>query len=319
MNKTLAKWKRSIQKLSQNPLKYFKKKILKVFYKSVLRSDVVKSAIESEFLFVRTFNRAQQTPITKFSHSGVLGDLIYSIPTCKSLARCERFDIYLNLPKKALQFSNKAEDNISGFRPYFLTVFEQLKPLLDYQGNINLLQYSPEDYEKCFDLDIWRDCKKTITMPIYDMTKIYQYVFPSNIDVTIPWLRAPKYEKYSNAIVCTRNERWMNKKISYDFLKNYPEVYFIGLENEYKDLNVPEIKFLPVKDFLDAATIINSCKVFVSSQTFFFSLAEALKAPRVLEVCPKTPDVRPNGGICCECVYQDCLEYAVKKIYEGTF
>ena len=252
-------------------------------------------------------------------HSGILGDLIYSIPTCKSLSKGENFTIHFNMPQKRILFSNKAKDNITDFRPYFLTIFEQLKPLFDYQNNMSLLKYYPENYDKCFDLDIWRDCMKHTNISIHDMIKNYQLVFPANIDVTSPWLKAPKDEKYSNSIVCTRNERWMNKKISYDFLKNYPEVYFIGLENEYKDLNVPEIKFLPVKDFLEAATIINSCKVFVSSQTFFFSLAEALKAPRVLEVCPKTPDVRPNGGICCECVYQDCLEYAVKKIYEGTF
>ena len=79
---------------------------------------------------------------------------------------------------------------------------------------------------------------------------------------------------------------------------------------------VPQIKFRPVNDFLEMASIISGCRLFVGNQSFPFALAEALKANRLLEVSVVCPDVCVSGENGQQFYFQEHFEYLVKKLYK---
>ena len=65
------------------------------------------------------------------------------------------------------------------------------------------------------------------------------------------------------------------------------------------------------------AQIINSSKIFIGNLSFGFTLAEALKKPRLLESGPDFPLVYPNGKNAYDFYFQDHFEKYFKKLYLG--
>jgi hypothetical protein len=86
--------------------------------------------------------------------------------------------------------------------------------------------------------------------------------------------------------------------IDYTFLDRYENVYFIGLEKEFKRMAIhsDKIKHLPVKDAYEMAQYIAGCKLFIGGQSMAFAIAEQLKVKRVLEQYILAPNVIPQGG-----------------------
>jgi ADP-heptose:LPS heptosyltransferase len=62
------------------------------------------------------------------------------------------------------------------------------------------------------------------------------------------------------------------------------------------------VEFIQPKSFIEVAYILNNCKFCIGNQTFYFSLAEALKVPRLLELYKVLPDVIPKGKMAMEFV-----------------
>jgi ADP-heptose:LPS heptosyltransferase len=129
---------------------------------------------------------------------------------------------------------------------------------------------------------------------------------------------APKDEQYFNTIIIARSHRYRSPLIDYSFLNGYRNKLFIGVQEEYDDMKkvLPDLEFKPVNDFLEMATIINSCRLFIGNQSFPFSLAEALKVNRLLEVYYKAPNVVVEGKGANDFIYQPQFEYAVKRLLE---
>ena len=75
------------------------------------------------------------------------------------------------------------------------------------------------------------------------------------------------------------------------------------------------LRYLVVNDFLEMASHINSCKLFVGNQSFPFSIAEGLKVNRVLELCTWCPNVIVAGGNARDFYYQDHFEKNVAELY----
>lgn len=135
---------------------------------------------------------------------------------------------------------------------------------------------------------------------IYTWNSLFYGVYP---DMTKPFFDIGEVES-QDAIVFARTARYNNLTIDYRFLNQIDKKkIFIGTQSEYTYLHdtfqgIHNIEFYQVSDFLDAAKLIKSAKVFISNQTSFAVLAEGLGVPRVLEVCPQFPSVimkTPNG------------------------
>lgn len=251
--------------------------------------------------------------ITRFVHSGNAGDIIYSLPAVYELSKKGKAHFYLQV--------NQPHEQDFHFHPLGAVMLndkmvEMLKPLLLYQPQIEVAETytgQPVDYN----LDDFRKYKYFLPTSII---RWYFTVYGISYDTCRPWLTAPKDEQFKNAIVIARSHRYRSPLIDYSFLKNYPNKIFIGVPEEYEDMKtmVPDLAFHPVKDFLEMATIINSCRLFIGNQSFPFSVAEALKVTRLLEVYYKVPNVVVEGKGANDFMYQPQFEYSVKRLYNQS-
>ena len=247
-----------------------------------------------------------------FLHSGHLGDLINSLPVIKEIAKKNTCNLLINIEKKV------GETNIESLHPskeVFLTQnsFNKILPLLKKQPFLSKVSlYKKEIID--INLDFFRDLPINFNV---DSVRWYSHLTGINPDLSKPYLlKIGKNKKYNKSIVFMRSLRRQNQNIKFSFLNRYNNLLFIGLRNEYLDLKkqIKNLKFYDCKDFLEMAQIIGSCKLFIGNLSFGFTIAEALKVPRLLESYLDFPLVYPNGKDGYEFYFQNHFEKFVKKI-----
>lgn len=146
------------------------------------------------------------------------------------------------------------------------------------------------------------------------------YIYPDMAcDLSKQWISVEPQEEFKSWIVINRTLRSQNETISYKFLREYrSQLLFVGLQEEYDAFqlhsNIYTLPFLKAKDFLELATIIRSCSFFIGNQSLCFSLAEAMKVPRILETCSYLPNVIPCGPDGYDFYFQKNLEFYVEKL-----
>jgi ADP-heptose:LPS heptosyltransferase len=80
---------------------------------------------------------------------------------------------------------------------------------------------------------------------------------------------------------------------------------------------IPHLIYRPVRDFLEMASVIAGAKLFIGNQSFPFSLAEALKANRLLEVYFECPNVTVYGENGFDFSFQPQFEKLIRMRYEN--
>lgn len=246
---------------------------------------------------------------TSFRHSGNSGDIMYALPTIFELSKNGKAHIKLQINKKGLY----SDYHPLGDMMLTQKMVDMLLPLLLYQPQIaNCSVYKNEEVD--YDLDIFRDYP--ILLDKGNICRWYFYVYGINYPLHVPWLIAPTEAKYSQSIVIARSHRYRSPFVDYSFLNGYANLMFVGVQQEYDDIKImlPQITYLPVSDFLQLATIINSCKLFIGNQSFPFAIAEGLKVNRLLEVYFKSPNVVVEGKGGNDFMFQPQFEYMVKQL-----
>lgn len=144
-------------------------------------------------------------------------------------------------------------------------------------------------------------------------------MYPVAYDLNKTWIEAPKENNLSESIVIARSARYNAPCVSYAFLSRYPNVYFVGVEEEYKVMQkqISHLRYLPVKNFLELAGYIAGAKLFIGNQSFPFSLAEAMKVNRLLEMFYEVPNVNVYGTNGFDFCFQPQFEYLVKMRYDN--
>jgi len=120
-------------------------------------------------------------------------------------------------------------------------------------------------------------------------------------------------------IVLNFTERYRNHSINYFFLKKYQDnLIFAGTKKEHESFCINwelEMPRLEIKNFLDLAYVIRDCKFFLGCQSFCWNLAEAMKTPRILEICQYAPNCQPFiGEDSYGFLHQVGVEYYVEKL-----
>lgn len=251
-------------------------------------------------------------PLTTFLHSGNSGDIIYSLPVAFALAKKGKVIFYLQIDQKAAYIGFHPLGNVMLNRK----MAEMLIPLLNYQPDIESCSiYEGEEVD--YDLDLFR--RYTLHLDRGSISRWYFHVFGIGGTLYKPWLIAPKDESLKDTIVIARSHRYRSPVIDYSFLKQYDKLLFIGVQEEYEDMKtmIPNLEWKKMNDFLEMATVINSCRLFIGNQSFPFSIAEGLKVNRLLEVYFITPNVIPEGPGANDFVYQPQFEASVKRLYEN--
>jgi hypothetical protein len=214
-----------------------------------------------------------------FYHRGSKGDIIYSLCSLKYFE------------KSNFVFKNKH------YFDFFYRLFVK-------QNYINNIFYLDDGKILWKDIDINLDefrkiHKKDVSKPL---VKCFEELLNIKTDPSLPWIENISSKK-SNLILINRTTRYHDKEnINWNLLKKYENYcFFIGDEKEYnifKNLTKLNIEYIVTKDALDCCEIIKGCNLFIGNQSFCYSLAEALKVERVLEVYYEKPNCGPfsNNG-----------------------
>jgi hypothetical protein len=259
-----------------------------------------------------------------------LGDLIYSLWGIKTI--CEKLNckavIYQWLNREAFYYEG-AKHPTKGSNGNEVTMnqkmFDMVRPLILALPYVeNFLEYQGETVH--FNLD--RISHMQINIPYGEIRNWIGYVFPElqsdlgdrvidfddiTQDNNFEYAGPINYD-VREAIIVNRTSRYRNPHIHYGLIQKYAiqghKIYFAGTLDEFSEFSgfVANAEYLKVDDFLELAFYISQCKLFIGNQSFCFALAEAMKVPRVLEVCSFAPNVIPVGKNAYQYYDPECFE-----------
>lgn len=268
----------------------------------------------------------------KFNTSGNLGDSLYQTLFMKELSenlheQVENVNLQINKP---VVFSQK---HPYGNVQLTQAAAEFLQPLMKHifpQAEITISEQVPTN---CLDLDLFRTqrinfASGDIRLWVYSLTNANP--LPMNLQRQIIH-GIPKIFGLEDKILLAKTSRYCNYFIDWNSLKPLQkQLIFCGLEQEHKDFcnSYFDVEFLKLENALHAATVMNSCKTFISNQCGLYSIAEMMKSPRALlsaEYMPITRDsktflvpgpvnVIPQGGNCTLIQTQQRLDAFIKHV-----
>jgi hypothetical protein len=246
-----------------------------------------------------------------FSHIGLIGDIIYSIPTMLALANGRKIELYLDITQETMY--PKGYQHFNKNKILTEKSVEFLTPLVLSNPQISVCKVHGKE-KIDYDLNEFR--KYPFDYRMGHICRWYFLAFGVNYDLGKPWLFANPNKHFENEIVIARSFRYRSPGISYAFLSKYSNLSFVGLEDEFEDSKkiLPHLKHVKVKNALELAEIIAGCKFFIGNQSFPFAVAEALKAKRVLEVCPYCPNVIVEGAKGYDFCFQPQFEEIIKNL-----
>ena len=254
---------------------------------------------------------AQHPDAVHFKHFGLIGDIIYAVPAMKALAGNKKIHLHLQINQKSLYKKSMKHAN----QGKILTEksVELIAPLLLAQPEfavVDVLKDQPVDY----DLDEFRNFP--FDYNTNHICRWYFHMYGITADLGKPWLKVEPDLSCKDEIVIARSFRYRAPGIQYHFLASYPNITFVGLQEEYEDMKtmIPGLKYRAVKNFLELAQVIAGCKFFIGNQSFPFAVAEGLKVPRALELCFECPNVIPEGPAAYDFLYQPQFEKIVRQL-----
>lgn len=183
-------------------------------------------------------------------------------------------------------------------------IYEMIRPLIVSQDYIEDMEVY-DGQEIMIDIDVIRK-KVFVNLPHGQIQGWLMYAYPDlAYDVSKPWIELPEVDIpivswIKDKIVINFTERYRNGTITYFFLRKYKHrLVFAGTEREYLlfvnkwKVDMPR---LDIKNFLELAYALKHCKFLLSNQSMNWGIAEALKSPRVLELCEYAPNCMPFIG-----------------------
>jgi hypothetical protein len=197
-------------------------------------------------------------------------------------------------------------------------MFNMLKPLVEYQeyiGEFTIWQGEVVDFN--YDLTRQHSQMPLPAGPIHFWpTLIYPQLLPKVDDA---WINVPDNVSLPNNLIYLNfTERYRNDYIHYFFLKEHEfNLRFVGTEREHEQfcqqwkLNIPHFK---PDDFLILAQALKKAKLFLGCQSMCWHLCDAMKVPRLLEVCSQYPNTFPTGKGGYAYITQGALEFYFKQL-----
>jgi hypothetical protein len=252
------------------------------------------------------------------NHSGNAGDIIYALPTLKKIHEASNLPVNLylklNQPLNSSGFTSHPLGNVM----LNAKMVEMLMPLINLQPYINSCNIYT-DQKIHVDLDFFRS--GVIPLDRANIARWCGYITGATPELYNRWLTVQPDTSYADTVVLARSERYRNNSIDFSFLNKYSNIVFIGVSSEYNDIkkSIPGIQRVEVNDFLELARIIAGCKFFIGNQSFPFSIAEALKKPRILEAYYYMINVVPEGENGYDFFFQEHFEELVKHLNNSPF
>lgn len=268
----------------------------------------------------------EQKKLIKIKHQANSGDLIALLCGVKQLHKetGRKFVIYQQLDVPAAYYvgaTHPVTDENGTMVMMSKSIFDMIKPLVESQSYIERMEvYAGQEID--FDIDVIRG--ETFTnMPCNPIQRWVGYAIPELFgDISKQWLKVDKFKEDTGKIILNFTNRYRNHRINYFFLKEYQnDCLFIGTESEYNDFKdkwgLHNLARFNVHDFCELAVLINSSRFFIGNQSMAYNIAEAMKTPRILELCQYAPNCTVTGDDAYEFFHQQALEMFFKKMYNG--
>jgi hypothetical protein len=247
----------------------------------------------------------------EFSHSGALGDILYSLPTIRAMGG-GHLTLILNNPADP-----PIEEPTDDWVLLAPTAGEFIRPLLeiqDYIHGVSLVEF--KDYEPDpdrVDLDAWRKSP----VRFWDGIPLaHRYVFVTGlpVDAESAYVHVDPFVDTEPYVVQQLTRRYRGgSRVSHDALASTPhKLVFVGLPHEFETLAAPGAVYRPVSNMVEMASLIAGAVCFVGNQSCGWALAQGMKTPRVLEgfgrsLCDGMKP-GPNGVACLvQAHYDDAL------------
>jgi hypothetical protein len=230
-----------------------------------------------------------------YLHSGTLGDLIYSLSIVNKLGTGKFLVALENVANVTRQYFG--HDGLEEHRHRLTTQdYISLYPLLIHQPYITEVEAWDKAEIPIVNLDNFRAILFKTFMGNY--VEAYHKAFGILTPGTVhreTWLTA-EVKEVKPVVVC-RSSRYRcpnGNTIHKDLYAEYnvrDNGVFIGSDDEYNDYVsvIGEIDRYNITDFLDMANVINGSDMFISNQTFAFSLAMGLGKNSILETRKDMP------------------------------
>jgi len=281
------------------------------------------------------FNITPPEYCTRVKHMANMGDIVASMAACKKYFDItKRQIVYQQLVNQPAQYYQGATHGTVDEQGTMVTLnanlFEMIKPLIESQEYIHsFIQYNGQRVD--LDFDVVRG-QTDVNMPHGMLSAWIMYAFPDlACDLSKPWLILPEVKdelviqnEVKRKVIINFTERYRSHApIDYYFLKNYAaDLIFAGTEKEYWlfcnkwGLSIPRLE---VKNFLELAYAMKACRFLMSNQSFIWNIADAMKTPRVLEVCKWADNCQPHiGEDSYGYFYQVGAEYYFRTMYNKT-
>lgn len=230
----------------------------------------------------------------KIIHSGNAGDLIYSLPAMRKASELkgEKVHLYLhiNVPAKYGNLSHPM-GNVQMNRK----MAEMLIPLLRSTDFIGECEITEETQQVDYNFDLFRKFHNYTG----HISQWYFHIYPElTCDLSVPINFDLGCSTKPFDIVLNRTSRYHNPTFDYTALRQYQDrITFVGLPDEFRVISakLPNIKYHPVNNFYDLALVIRASNLFIGNQSMAYAIAEQMKKPRILEICPTAHNVIPTG------------------------
>ena len=284
-----------------------KKQYIHIKNKNRLKKKIIffENQIQPELNLIRENLKKKEI---SFLHSGHLGDILYSLPVLKELSKNKKCNLFIEKNSEINSFYFKHPG-----RKFFLNnkMVNMLIPLLKSQPYLSKVKiYNKENID--INLNIFRKLPINLSFT----SRIFFQLTGIHSDLRKKYIFSKKRKEFRNKIILLRSFRYRNYLINYNFLRNYENIIFIGLYDEYLEMKkiIKKLIFYKCKNFLEMSQIINSCKFFLGNQSFGYALAEGLKVPRLLEGYPDASYVYPSGKKAYDFVFQEDFEKFFNKL-----
>lgn len=261
-------------------------------------------------------------PIPVFTHSGALGDILYSLPFCQAFSQAlgyEQFDFIItaNLP-----FFH-GHQHPAGSVMTSMALANFLLPLLQQQAiirNADVVDLNHIDTSRlshCQNLDQFRQLP--INLAANHLANHYFYLTHALLkkDFYSATLKVEPDVRAAGKIIVFRSSRYRQPELSYQSLHAYKDhILYLGLPQEYEQFRQEcfECEHMVVANALEAAQLMQGASLIVGNQTFLFAIAEQLKVPRLLEQAPNIPNVLTMGGWAHEIISQSHFDGLISRL-----
>jgi hypothetical protein len=240
--------------------------------------------------------------VKTFGHSGACGDLICGLPTILALGGG-----VLRIGRREFRRFNWYEALIPQFRT-FLTTQSYVEDVLEW--NLEQVDFNMDDFRL-----------NVRAAPSLQLVDAHAKCFNLTIDKTQPWIEVEPLKEAE--IVVSRSTRFHDVPFDWTPLEPYQDrAVFIGFQEEHEEfekLTGMKVRYLSELQgeredlFLMFARVIRGSKLFVGNSSFLWTLAEAMKVNRVMDVYHGYPNCLPQTPNGWTALAGDIIEKCLKE------